>query len=226
MTNQLSCIVVDDEPMGIEIIESFINKTPQLKLINTFDNAIDALRYIEANKIDIAFLDINMPEINGISLAKLIGDKSKIIFATAHREFAIEGFNLNVTDYLLKPIAYDRFIKAVNKLKPKQNADNSSYIFVRSDRKMIKINFEDISYIESLSDYIKIHLYNKTIITRETISNIESKIPSQNFIRTHRSYIVSIKAIESFTNEYIEINKKAIPISRSYKESVLKTLQQ
>lgn len=226
MTNQLSCIVVDDEPMGIEIIESFINKTPQLKLINTFDNAIDALRYIEANKIDIAFLDINMPEINGISLAKLIGDKSKIIFTTAHREFAIEGFNLNVTDYLLKPIAYDRFIKAVNKLKPKQNADNSSYIFVRSDRKMIKINFEDISHIESLSDYIKIHLYNKTIITRETISNIESKIPSQNFIRTHRSYIVSIKAIESFTNEYIEINKKAIPISRSYKESVLKTLQQ
>jgi DNA-binding LytR/AlgR family response regulator len=176
-----------------------------------------------------------MPEISGLSLAKSIHHKTKVIFTTAYREYAMEGFDLQVVDYLLKPISFDRFLKAVQKyfdLHASKEAsviqapveERNDFIFVRSDRKMVKVRFDDILYIESLSDYVKIYSKEGAIVTRETISNIESKLPSQKFLRTHRSYIVSIERISSYTNEYVELDKKAIPISRSYKEIVLKKL--
>jgi len=231
MTQKFNCIVADDEPIAREIIESFINKTPSLNLISSFENAIDVIEFSKSNSVDIYFIDINMPELNGIGLAKIIGNKSNIIFTTAYRDYAVEGFNLNIIDYLLKPIAFERFLQAVEKIPQKlisktslgENSTNN-FLFVRSDRKMIKINIEDIFYIESLNDYLKIHTKEKTIITRETISNLEKKLSQSSFIRTHRSFIIAISKIDSYTNEFVELHKKAIPISRSYKESVLQKL--
>ena len=165
-----------------------------------------------------------MPEISGLTLAKIINKKSKIIFTTAYREYAVDGFKLEAVDYLLKPIAYDRFLEAIKKVDPTDKVEIiSTFMFVRSERKMVKVDFEDIFYVESLSDYVKIITTDKTIITRETITNLEEKL-NKNFIRIHRSFIVPLNKINSYTNESIEINKKALPISRSYKESVLQKL--
>jgi DNA-binding LytR/AlgR family response regulator len=206
-----------------------------LQLVKSCKNAIEAFEVINSEKIDLFFLDINMPDITGLSLAKLIPKNAKVIFTTAYREYAVEGFNLKAVDYLLKPIAFDRFLEAVNKFfetvqvavldSSKATETISDFFFVRSDRKMVKINFEDILYVESLSDYIKIHTNSKTIVTRETITNIEAKLPQKFFLRIHRSYIVAIKSIESYTNEFIEIKNKALPISRTYKESILKKME-
>ncbi|PHS51189.1 MAG: DNA-binding response regulator [Lutibacter sp.] len=191
---------------------------------------------IYTNTIDLIFLDINMPEISGLSFAKSINKNIKVIFTTAYREYAVDGFNLQAVDYLLKPISFERLLQAINKYLGENFSsitetaveiveEKNDFIFVRSDRKMMKINFSEINFIESLSDYIKIKLKDKTVITRETITSIEAKLPKKEFIRIHRSFIVSITKIESFTNEFIEISKKAVPISRSYKKEVLSRLE-
>ncbi|WP_339662123.1 LytTR family DNA-binding domain-containing protein [uncultured Polaribacter sp.] len=225
MRNKLKCVVVDDEPMAREIIESYIAKTPYLKLIKSCKNASEAILFQQENIVDLFFLDINMPEITGLSLAKIINQKAKIIFTTAYREYAIDGFNLNVVDYLLKPISFDRFLQAVQKVSSSEITENNAdFMFVRADRKMVKIDFDAILYIESLSDYVKIFTSEKTVITRETITNLEEKLPAKLFLRIHRSYIVSLNNISSYTNEFIEVYQKALPISRSYKESVLQKL--
>lgn len=232
MSNLFNCVIVDDEPIAREIIESFINKTPNLSLIGSFQNAVDALNFEQKKEVDIYFLDINMPDINGLSLAKIINKNAHIIFTTAYRDYAIDGFNLDVIDYLLKPIAFDRFLQAIEKIPKQQltktvnhtSENKTDFLFVRSERKMIKVSFNEILYIESLSDYIKIHLTNQVLVTRETISNIYNKLPQHLFIRIHRSYIISISKIHSYTNEFIEVANKALPISRSYKETVLQKL--
>lgn len=233
MSNKLNCVIVDDEPMAREILTSFVEKTPNLNLIASCKSAVEALQIAQNNLVDLFFLDINMPEITGLSLAKIINKKSHIIFTTAYREYAVDGFDLQATDYLLKPISFDRFLQAIQRITQKdqiQQNNNSEtentkdFIFIRVERKMVKINFSDILYIESLSDYIKIHTQKETFVTRETISNIETKLPNNNFIRTHRSFIVSLSKISSYTTETIEIENKAIPISRSYKDSVIQKL--
>ncbi|UAM98718.1 LytTR family DNA-binding domain-containing protein [Polaribacter litorisediminis] len=225
MRSKLKCVVVDDEPMAREIIETYITKTPNLEVLASCKDAAEAILFAQENEVDLFFLDINMPEISGLSFAKIIKNKSQIIFTTAYREYAIEGFNLNVVDYLLKPISFDRFLQAVQKVSQSEIAkNNNDFMFVRSDRKMVKIDFKSILYIESLSDYLKIFTTDKIIVIRETITSLEEKLPSKKFIRIHRSFIVSFKNISSYTNEFIEINQKALPISRSYKESVLQKL--
>ncbi|CAM1350875.1 LytR/AlgR family response regulator transcription factor [Tenacibaculum crassostreae] len=234
MAKKITCVIVDDEPIAREILESYINKTPNLALISSCKNAVESLQITQNEKIDLFFLDINMPEINGLSLAKIINKQSKIIFTTAYRDYAVDGFDLHVTDYLLKPIAFDRFLQAVQKIsvpkpsnKTSEESENTKdFMFVRADRKMVKINFNDILYIESLSDYVKIYTNLDTIITRETISNLDESLPKEQFLRVHRSYIIAINKIDSYTNEYIEVQKKAISISRSYKEAVLQKLAQ
>lgn len=235
MEKIIHCLIVDDEPIAREILINHIQKIDKLKIVASCKNALEAFNAINTHKVDLIFLDINMPEISGLSFVKSIKNDIKIIFTTAYREYAIEGFDLQAVDYLLKPISFERFLQAVNKylgetivdtnnFSIEMSQDKSEFMFVRADRKMVKINFSEINYIESLSDYIKIHTEEKTIITRETISNIHVKLPQKRFIRTHRSYIVAIDKIESFTNEFVEINNKAIPISRSYKNEVLSRL--
>lgn len=235
MSDKVTCLIVDDEPMAREILISFVSKIPNLELITSCSNVSEAISILQKESIELIFLDINMPEISGLSLAKSIKHKSQIIFTTAYREYALDGFDLQVVDYLLKPISFDRFLKAVQKYfdihvpinmrhhHPVSQVKETS-IFVRSERKMVQIRFEEIKYVESLSDYVKICTDNKIIVTRETISNLESKLPHNQFIRVHRSFIVSLNKIHSYTNEFIEIDRKAIPISRSYKENTLKKL--
>ncbi|PQJ69297.1 LytR/AlgR family response regulator transcription factor [Polaribacter butkevichii] len=233
--NIINCVIVDDEPVARKIIETFVAKIPNLTLVKSCKNAMEAFEIANSNNIDLFFLDINMPDISGLSLAKSINKKSKIIFTTAYREYAVDGFDLQAVDYLLKPIAFDRFLQAVNKFFETQTVIvkqvdveevpvKNDYIFVRSERKMVKVNFDDILYVESLSDYIKIHTKDIVLVTRETISNLEMKLPSQQFLRIHRSYIINLSKADSYTNEFIEIEKNAIPISRTYKENVLKKL--
>ncbi len=236
MDKTIQCIIVDDERIAREILENHLRKIDTIQIVASCKNAIDAFNIINSNKIDIIFLDINMPEISGLSFAKSINKNIKIIFTTAYREYAVDGFDLKAVDYLLKPISFERLLQAVNKffdesipihneVKEELIHEKSDFIFVRSDRKMIKIDFSEINYIESLGDYLKIHLTDKIVTTRETITNIEVKLPKKDFLRIHRSFIVSLNKIESFTNEFVEINKKAIPISRSYKKDVLRRLE-
>ena len=231
----ISCLIVDDEAIARDILAAHLSKIKNVHVVSECKNALEAFNCINNHNIDLVFLDINMPEISGISFAKSINKNIKIIFTTAYRDYAVEGFELKAVDYLLKPITFERLLQAINTYfevysDAKQDATSSvkknDFIFVRADRKMIKIEFENIIYIESFSDYVKLHLNENTIVTRETISAIEAKLPSKNFIRIHRSFIVSLKHISSFTNEYVTVYNKALTISRSYKKDVLNQLEQ
>jgi DNA-binding LytR/AlgR family response regulator len=197
---------------------------------------MNAFKLINSQHVDLIFLDINMPDISGLSFARSMTRDIKIIFTTAYREYAVDGFDLQAVDYLLKPISFQRLLQAVNKYLDEHspailaqneagNQEKSTSLFVRSERKMIKIKFEDLKFIESIGDYIKIHLEDKNVVSRETLSNIEAKLPENDFLRVHRSFIVSVKDIVSFTNEYVELGKIQIPVSRTYKEDVLKRLE-
>jgi DNA-binding LytR/AlgR family response regulator len=230
----MTCLIVDDEAIAREIIETHLSKINNIRVVASCSNALEAFNYISKEQIDLIFLDINMPEISGISFAKSINTNIKVIFTTAYRDYAVEGFELKAVDYLLKPISFDRLKQALDtyfdiygNVTPTTAAQHevSDFMFVRSERKMIKIDYSSIYYIESYSDYLKIHLKDQTIVTRETISAIEAKLPNHLFLRIHRSYIISIPVIQSFTNEHITINKQALPISRSYKKDVLKQLE-
>ena len=231
----ISCLIVDDEAIARDIIATHISKIENISIVASCSHAMEAFNIINNHNIDLLFLDINMPEISGISFAKSINKNIKIIFTTAYRDYAAEGFELQAVDYLLKPISFERLLKSINtyfevygqfKSNEKKPIENGNFMFVRSDRRMIKIDFEAIIYIESFSDYIKINLKDEVIITRETISAIEAKLPKHQFLRIHRSYIISIPHINAFTNEHVEINNKALTIGRSYKKDVLERLEQ
>jgi DNA-binding LytR/AlgR family response regulator len=236
MYKTIKCLIVDDEPVAREILESHLVKIDAVEVVAGCKNALEAFNKINTENIDLIFLDINMPEISGLSFAKSINRKIKIIFTTAYSEYAIDGFDLQAVDYLLKPISFERLLQAINKYFNENTVNEkeilkeiipepSNSIFVRSERKMIKISIPDILFIESLADYVKIHLPDKSVVTRETMSSIEAKLPQKDFFRTHRSFVVSLNAIESFTNEFVEIGKKQIPISRSYKKEVLERME-
>lgn len=231
----INCLIVDDESVARDIIASHLKAFENIKVIAKCANAMEAFKLINKQTVDLLFLDINMPEINGISLAKSIDKNIKIIFTTAYRDYAVDGFELRAVDYLLKPISFERLqnavtsyfdlhVKKINKISSHQ--DLTDFMFIRSERKMLKVDFSEISYIESLGDYLKIHLKTNTLVTRETITNIEVKLPQNDFIRIHRSFIVALNKIESYTNEYVVVVGKALTISRSYKEKVLKYLEQ
>jgi DNA-binding LytR/AlgR family response regulator len=232
-SKDIKCVIVDDEVIAREVITTHLSKIPNIKITGSCSNAIDAFRILREQQVDLVFLDINMPEISGISFAKSINKNVKIIFTTAYRDYAVEGFELKAVDYLLKPISFERLHKAINTYfeiyinsskTVKEDVEHNNFMFVRADRRMLKIDFDSIIYIESYSDYIKIHLPSETIVTRETISAIEAKLPKRQFLRIHRSYIIALTHISSFTNEEIIINNTALTISRSYKKEVLKVL--
>lgn len=230
----IKCIVVDDERMARTVVSTLLSNFDNVLLLGEFSNALEAFQFINNNDIDLIFLDINMPNVTGISFAKSISKDIKIIFTTAYRDYAVEGFELQAVDYLLKPISLDRLSQALQRYtelnQPKIKDlvpvnDTSDFVFVRSNRKMLKVDFVAIIYIESYSDYIKIHTNSQVIVTRETISAIEAKLPRDQFIRIHRSYIIALKYIESYTNEHVICQGKALSISRSYKKDVMHYLE-
>ncbi len=228
--NPIRCLIIDDEPLAQNVIENYLKNFSFIELIAKCDNAVSALDWIKKIKIDLIFLDISMPFLSGIDLLKAMKNAPRVIITTAHKEFAIEGYELNVLDYLLKPISFDRFLKAIDKLD-NPNAENAkpqppdspsdSFIYVKSERKNLKILLNEILFIESLKDYIKIHTTNKTIITQVPISDIERRLP-ENFLRVHRSFIIAKDKITAYTQHDFEIGKLQIPIGRSYKSMVVK----
>lgn len=231
----ITCLAVDDEPPALDVVTRYIGSIPQLRLAGACANAVQALAMLQQHPIDLLFLDIQMPQILGTQFLRTLKNPPKVIFTTAYRKFAVEGFELDAVDYLLKPITFQRFLKAVNKVMdlpvqdalPPGPAKNSApeFIHIRADRKMQKIAIDDIIYIESLRDYCKIVTSSKRIITRQPISSIENNLPADGFIRIHRSFLISINKVESYTNELIEIAQQELPIGRMYRHDVERTLK-
>jgi DNA-binding LytR/AlgR family response regulator len=235
---KIKCLVVDDEPPAIEVIKKHIAFVPSLHLAATCINAVDALAFLQHSDIDLLFLDIQMPQILGTDFIRTLKNPPKVIFTTAFRKFALEGFELDAVDYLLKPISFERFLKAVNKVMdvPVRSAENNehaekskdhgnAFIYFRADRKSLKVLLNDILYIESLKDYIKVVTTTKTIITKQSISTLEEMLPKDAFTRIHRSYIVSLSKIESYASEVIEIAKQELPVSRMYRNELARMLK-
>jgi two-component system LytT family response regulator len=217
-----SCIIIEDEPLALERTKSFVNKIPFLNLLGTFDNALNGLSYLKANKVDILFLDINMDELSGIELLESSKIESQVIITTAYQEYAIKGYELNVTDYLLKPFTFDRFLKAVNKAQENSNqpfpAPPQDFIFVKTENRLEKVNLIDILFIEGMRDYRRIHTTHKRIMTLQNFSELEQIIPSYSVCRVHKSYMVGISKIESIERMRIKVANQIIPISETYKE--------
>lgn len=231
----IKCLVVDDEPPAREIIRRYIEQMPTLELVAECANAIQAFTVLQQQPVDLMFLDIRMPQLNGNDFLKTLKNPPKVIFTTAYTEYALEGYELDVVDYLMKPIPFDRFLKAVNKAfqhtaakqegsPVNEDKKSESFVYFRADRKMVKVMLQDILYIESMKDYIKVMTAAGTIITKQSISSVEAMLPEKDFVRVHRSYIVSLDKIKTFTSELIEIEKAEIPIGKLYRNAVLKML--
>jgi len=234
---KISCLAVDDEPPALDVLKKYISGVQALELVGTCSDAIEALNFIRKRSVDLIFLDIQMPQILGTDFLRTLKNPPKIIFTTAFRKFAIEGFELDAVDYLLKPVSFERFLKAVNKvmdvsfsdtfsLEAETSIKNDEHIYFRSDRKMIKVLLSDIIYIESLKDYIKVVGLSGAVITKQSISSIEETLPKEMFLRIHRSFIIALNKIESYSNELVWLGKTELPISRMYRHEVEKILKQ
>ncbi len=234
----IRAIAIDDELPALRVIESFCSKAEGMVLEKTFHKPLDGIRYLMDNPVDLLFLDINMPSITGVELfrelsAGITDRKVMVIFTTAYSEYAVEGFNLNAIDYLLKPFTLDRFLQSVNKaheaLRVRQllnreetPTQSDSYMFIRADYRLYKIAFEEILYIEGLDDYLKIHLENaRPVVARMTMKAMEEKLPPKAFLRVHRSYIVPLKRIESVRNRVITLAGEEIPVGLSYEKNFM-----
>lgn len=242
----LKCIAVDDEPLALDIIEDYVSKIPFLELVKRTESAIEAMQLVQQGGIDLVFLDIQMPELTGIQFLKIAGSKTNYILTTAYSQYALESYDLDVSDYLLKPIAFDRFYKAVEKVRNKHQRNEGApaiatptpesaiveqpkaaaqdFIFVKTDNKIQKIQLNDILYIEGLKDYISIYTKTERVITLQNMKKMEETLPKGSFIRVHKSYIISVDKIESIERSRIAIASKIIPIGDTYREEFFKLI--
>ncbi len=229
----MNCIAIDDEPLALDLLKDYIEKIPFLKLEKTFTNPIEGLGYLQKNKVDVIFLDVELPHVSGIEFVKCLQSKPQIIFTTAHEKYALVGYDLEITDFLLKPIMFDRFLKAVNKaynqntgfakteratgIPEKENQPD--FIMVKTGYNTIKVNLNDILYIEGLKDYIKIHMPGKTILTLNSLKKLQEILPANRFVRVHRSFIVALQKIDSIQRSRIVIGKAFVPVGENYKSA-------
>ena len=236
-SKKIKCLVIDDELPARDVLQKHIAGIEALELTGTCTNAVEALSFLQSNTVDLLFLDIQMPHILGTNFIRTLKNPPKVIFTTAYRKYAIEGFELDAVDYLLKPISFDRFLKSVNKILDLNLQSNAAlpvaenppepaqpFLYLRVDRKMVKVLFNDILYIEGLRDYIRIFTTSKTIITKHLLVTLQEMLPSDAFLRIHRSYIVSISKIDSYNTDTIGIGKQELPIGRLFKHDVSKLL--
>jgi len=236
MTN-VRCFIVDDEPIAIGIIETYLQRLDGFRVEGTYTNPIKAFEALQHARVDLLFLDISMPELTGIELLSTLRNRPEVVFTTAYRDFAPEGFELDAVDYLLKPISFERFLKAIDKFYVRASRNRpepspvvsdanagSGYMFVRADRKNIRVNISDILYLESLRDYVRIVTADDKIITKETIAHFENLLPAANFLRVHRSYIVARDKITALSADGLEVGKHLIPVGRMYKLMVEKAV--
>lgn len=226
----ITCIAIDDEPLALKQIISYIGKTPFLELVGKFDNALQAFPWLQENQIDLMFVDINMPDLSGMDFVKSLTNPPRIIFTTAYSEHAVEGFRVDAVDYLLKPISYTDFLKAANKAKERINPTTSDnqlidiskdFLFIKSEYKILRINLTDIIYIEAMREYVRIHIENKRpVMALMSMKKMEDFLPVSNFMRVHRSYIVNLKKVDTIERNRIVFGKDVyIPISDQYKEA-------
>lgn len=233
----MKCLIVDDEAHALDVLETYIDRIDDLHLAGRCTNAIEAFNQLKKEPVDLLFLDIQMPRLTGIEFLKNIDNPPKVIFTTAYRDYALEGYELNVLDYLLKPISFERFLKAVNKAWDRPSAPVSTqpvsfqekrqedpFLFLKADKKMVKVKLADILWIESLKDYVMVKTAEKEVITYQKISYLDEKLPEDQFIRVHRSFIVSRDKIDAFSATQVEIGSHSIPIGRNYKTEVIEEL--
>lgn len=218
----LRCIVIDDEPLALNILADYINRTDNLLLVDITTQPLQGLHRIQNNEVDVVFLDINMPGINGLQAMDIIGRQCRIVLTTAYPEFAVQGFDREVVDYLLKPISYERFSKAIKKLLLQTTGitttTEKNYFFVKSEYKQIRIDYTDVLYLESLRDYVAIHLVNNSkILTLQSLSSFERELPEQQFIRIHKSYMIALHKIKQIEKNSVLINGKQLPVGITYK---------
>lgn len=223
---KMNCLIVDDEPLAVKVLETHIENIPSLKIISSCHNAFTAMEVLAKNNVDLMFLDIHMPKLMGHEFLRTLRNPPKVVFTTAYKEYALDAFELDAVDYLLKPITLERLMKAVNKIsnvqavdikEEQQVVDNQGFVYFRADRKMIKVGYDDIVYVESMKDYIKIvRVVDKPLLVKQSISSLEDLLPANLFLRIHRSYIVAINKITAFTNHDVEIGGQEIPIGRLY----------
>ncbi len=227
----INCIAVDDEPLALDIIKDYISQVPFLKLLKTFKDGISVIEYLSSNNVDLIFLDIEMGGISGTQLLRTLQKKPRVIMTTAYRNYAVDAFELDVTDYLLKPFSFERFLKSVEKVYNLQKAEQKTtepsgrdrdYFFVKSNYKMVKVNYDDILYIEGLSEYIIIKTKTANIITLQSFKNIEKTLPESEFVRIHKSYLISLSKIECIDGQSVIIAKKELPIGSKYKDNFFK----
>jgi DNA-binding LytR/AlgR family response regulator len=235
---KIKCLIIDDEPPARDVLKKYIIAVESLELTGECSNAVEALSFLQNNPIDLLFLDIQMPHILGTNFMRTLKNPPKVIFTTAFRKYAVEGFDLNAVDFLLKPISFERFLQAVNKvmqlnihvagntnpLNETLSDQSHPFLYFRADRKMVKVFLEDILFIESLKDYIKIVTAHKVIISKQSISSLEEMLPKDAFVRVHRSYIIAVNKINTYNSDTIEIGKKEIPIGRLFRHETSRVL--
>jgi DNA-binding LytR/AlgR family response regulator len=227
--NKYTCLIIDDEPLAIKVIQEHLeNFSDQFECIGTYTKPIEAMPLLNKEGIDILFLDINMPSISGIEFLKAIPNQPYVIFTTAYREYAVDAFDLNALDYLVKPISTGRFLKAINKflsIEQRQTTGRKEIIHIKADKKNYNIPTENILYIEGVDNYIKIKTTSNSLICYESLAGMEQELPVDTFIRIHRSFIVNIRQIEHYTSSYIQLGERQFTIGRNYKEQVLSCLE-
>lgn len=230
------CLIVDDEPLARGLIRNHLDKLDNFEIVGECSDAMKALEALHGHKVDLMFMDIQMPQITGIEFLKTLKYPPQVIITTAYRDYAIEGFELDVVDYLLKPITFERFLKSVNKyfqvagneqpgFSSSSSVQDDAFIYVKENKRVVKVLLNEILYIEGLSEYVKIHTVDKKIVTKTSMSGMEDKLPDTDFLRIHKSFIVSVRKIEAFTATSIEIGGKELPVGRSYKNRVAGVLQ-
>jgi DNA-binding LytR/AlgR family response regulator len=226
-------IIVDDEPLARDVLKNYIEQLKNVELVAVCENALEANEVLHANDVDLLCLDIHMPQITGIDFLKSLKNPPLVLFTTAHPDYAIEGFELDVVDYLLKPISLDRFMKAINKvedrLEKQGSAAENDHFYVKADKKLVKVFYKDMLYIEGLKDYVILRNEKNRVITLQTMKSLENKLPQEHFIRVHRSYIVNIDKIQSIMGNMLEINEKGqikhIPVGKNYREQLMKMIE-
>ncbi|MBP4136845.1 LytR/AlgR family response regulator transcription factor [Flavobacterium geliluteum] len=226
---KIKCLLVDDEPLAIKVIQNYLANFVDFEVVGTFYNPLEALDFINTTPVDVVFLDINMPMMTGFELISLIESKTKVVITTAFREFAAESYDLDVLDYLVKPIPLPRFIKCIHKITTEYNLKNNikvetskgdSHIFIKVDKKMMKINMEEILFVEGMKEYIKVVTPDKTYITHKSLTSLSEELPAERFIRIHKSYVIALNKVKSIEGNRIQILSYTIPIGRNYSKEV------
>jgi len=225
MADQLKCIIVDDEEMETRVIESHLEMVDDMEVVGIYHSGVEAFHALDKFRVDVMFLDIQMPKLTGISMLRMLKHKPLTVLTTAHRDYAIEGFDLDVVDYLLKPISLERFLQTISKIRRLSSGSvveesGEGYIFVKANREYHKVFFNDILSVEAIKNHIRIRLGEKSLISLMTLSEFETKVPEKQFARVHRSYLVNLKAVTSYSSQFLDVGGQRIPIGRSYREVV------